>query len=242
MKHIWIALLALVLCVSPVWAQATLRVQNTGASAAATVTTTLTGVVAGDFLAVCIYERDGNAISSVSDDVNGAWTLAEQRAVTAAQTALYYKANSGAGAPVVTVTIGGTTPRDINAQAWSGMPTSATPDTSAEAGNSSVTAHTHGSITPSAASLVLTCLGTGANHGGVSAYHSGFTGLNVDAGVTDANRRAYAYKVTHTGAVDPTHTTVNSVNSDGIAVAFAQSAGGGGSTRQLLMLGVGPEQ
>lgn len=210
---------------------AVLRVQATGAaSGVADVTATLNGVQAGDMLVVCIYERDGSGISSVSDSVNGAWTLVEQRSITAAQAAIYFKANSGAGNPVVTVTAAGTSPRDINASAWSGLPTSVTADTQNEAGNSSVTAHTHGSITPSAASLIITCVSSGADFTSLVSYNTGFAGLDVDAGVANANRRLYAYKAGHTGTINPTHNVTTSVSSDGVVGAFVESSGGGALT------------
>lgn len=243
-----LAVLALVACALasiPPWtaivgAAAALRVQNTG-TGTTTLSTTLTGVVAGDMLSACVYERDGNTISGVSDDVNGAWTQVFNRAAAVARIALFYKANSGAGNPVVTATIGGTAPRDINAAAWSGLPTSVTADTSNSTSNASGTSHPHGSVTPSASALIITCLGVGSDHGGSPTYNAGFTGLNVDAGVGQPNRQLYAYKASHTGTINPTHTTVNSVTSEGGVGVFVESGGGGGGTCTggLMLLGAG---
>lgn len=203
-----------------------LRTQNTGsANGVADVTTTLTGVQAGDLLTVCIYERDGAAISAVGDSVNGSWTLVATRAAIAARIGLYYFVNSGAGNPLVTVTLAGTSPRDINAAAWSGMATSSVLDTNNNAGNSATTSHTHGSVTPSAPSVLLTCAGLGNDHGGMTP-NSGFTALNTDGGVANAGRRYYAYKLTHTGALNATHTSTNSQSSDAVVGAFLEAAAG----------------
>jgi len=218
---------------------ATLRTQATGAaSGVPDVVATLTGVQTGDLLALCLYERDGVSIVSIGDSVNGAWTLAATRALVAARVAVYYLPNSAAGNPVVTATLGGTTPRDINVSAWSGVQTASPLDTTGNAGNSAVTSHLHGSVTPSASSLLITCLGS-TDHGGVSALDAGFVALNIDAGVTNTNRRVYAYKVGHTGAVNPTHVVNSSSNSDAIVAAFLESVGGGGAALRPVFTRMG---
>jgi len=215
---------------------AALRTQATGQGTTGGVTAQLTGVLSGDLLTLCFYERDGNSITSVSDDLNGAWTQAVVRATTAARSGIYFFKNSAAGNPTVTLTISGTSPRDFNFAAWSGMVTTGGADTTNNAGNSSVTSHTHGSVTPSASALILTALGIGADHGG-NTLNAGFTALNIDASAA-TNKQIYGYKLAHTGAVNPTHTTVNSVSSDGVVATFLESAASA-SARRLTILGVG---
>lgn len=206
---------------------AALRAQVTDSAAGGgdNLTAQLTGVQAGDLLTVCFYERDGTAITSIADDVNGAWDLAVTRAATAARSGIYYFRNSGAGNPTLTVTLSGTSPRDMNFAAWSGMDTVAV-DTTNNAGNSATTSHSHGAVTPSASALILTTMGIGGAHGGIS-LHSGFTALDIDAGGT-SQRQVYAYKLAHTGAITVTHTSTSSVSSDAVVAAFLEAAGGGG--------------
>jgi hypothetical protein len=212
---------------------AALRVQNTAADSDADIAVTLTGVQAGDLLTACIYERDGTTLSGVADSVNGSWTQVFNRATAVARIALFYFPNSGAGNPVVTGTIGGTSPRDINAAAWSGVATSPTV-VSNTALNTGVTAQTHGSISPSGNVLVVTCMGS-SDHGGMTP-NAGFTALNVN-GSANPNRQYYAYKVTHSGTIDVTHTSTNLASSEAGAGSFTE-ASGGGSIPCGLLLGV----
>lgn len=217
---------------------AALRTQNTGsANGAADVTATLTGVALGDLLTLCLYERDGAAISSISDSVNGAWTQVLTRAAVAARIAIYYFPNSAAGNPLVTATLGGTSPRDINVAAWSGIQTVSPLDTSNNAGNSAQFDHLHGSVTPSASSLLITCLGLGNDHGGMT-EHAGFVALDTDPGVTNAGRRYFAYKLSHTGAINPTHTSTNSQSSDAGVAAFLEAAGRASKNSRAFPLGM----
>lgn len=203
---------------------AALRVQATANSGAGvTLVATLSSVQSGDLLVACFRERDGTTINSVSDDVNGAWTVAVTRSVTAAQIAVYYLQNSAAGSPQVTVTFsGGSVQADGNFSAWSGVVTASALDATNSAGNTAATTHSPGSITPSAAALVLSCAGFGADHGG-GAPATGFTALNVDGGAT-VNRQIYSYKVTHTGAITASNTSTNAVNSDACVASFLEAS------------------
>lgn len=223
LKHLAAFLLAYALAFNVSFAAGSLRVQNTASGTTGTITSQLTGVQTGDLLAVCIYERDGNSVTTPSDDVNGTWSLGATRSATAARSALYYFKNSAAGNPTVSLTISGTSPRDMTVMAFSGMATTGGTDASNSAGNSSTTSQTHGSITPSASALVIACLGIGSAHGGIT-QNSGFTALNIDAGAS-SQRQNYAYKVSHTGAINVTETTTNSVSSDAVVAAFLESAG-----------------
>lgn len=208
---------------------ATLHSQTTDSAAAGgNLVAQLTGVPAGALLAVCFYERDGGAITSIADSVNGAWSVAVTRAITAARSGIYFFPNSAAGDPTLTVQIAGTSPRDMNFSAWTGIVTASPLDTTNNAGNSAATNHTHGSITPSGSSLILTCLGLGNDHGGIT-LHSGFSALTVDGGTATPGRSVFAYKVAHSGAITPSHTSTNAQNSDAVVAAFLEAAGGGSS-------------
>lgn len=204
---------------------AALRTQ-TANSGSGDVAATLTGVQSGDLLICCIHERDGAAITGVSDTVNGSWTQAVTRAITAARVAIFYFQNSGAGNPVITVDQVGAAPMNISTSAWSGCATTGGADTTGNAGNSSTTSHTHGSVTPSASALLITVCGGGAL--GADTLNTGFTMFNRDT-TQLSGQQFFAYKATHTGALNPTHTSANTQSTDGVVAAFLEAGGGGGT-------------
>lgn len=210
-----------------------LRTQNTASGTTGGISAQLTGVQTGDLLVMTLYERDGNTITSVADDVNGAWTAAVNRAATAARTGIYYFPNSAAGNPTITLTISGTSPRDMNVSAWSGIQTSSTLNTTGNAGNTSTTSQTHGSITPSASSLIIASLGAGSATGG-STLNTGFTALNIDAGAS-SQRQIYSYRTGFTGTINVTETTTNTLSSDGVDAAFLESAAAATSPKFFLI-------
>lgn len=212
---------------------ASLRVQNDISNTAADLVVQLTGVQSGDLLVICIYERDGTAITGVSDDLNGAWTSAVTRGAVAARIGIFYFANSGAGNPTITASVAGTAPKGCNVSAWSGCATSSPLDTTGNAGNSATTSHTHGSITPSAASLVITATGYG-NDPGALTLHTGFTALTADTTILEFARQAWAYKVTHTGTINPTHTATDAQSSDAVCAAFLEAAAGGATIPRFM--------
>lgn len=213
-----------------------LRTQNTASGSGVANASCSVTVVSGDRIVVCIYERDGGAISSVTSDIDGALTQDRQRAVTAAQSAIYSKSNATGGTHTITVDFGTGRTFDFTVAVFSGQATTGA-DTTNAAGNSATTSHGYGAVTPSASALVITCLGTGSDHGGAT-VPAGFTALNVDAGA-NTNRQSYAYKEGHTGAVTPTTTTVNSVSSDGTIAAYLESAGGGGAALRPVFTRMG---
>lgn len=204
-----------------------------------TVSATLSGVQAGDLLVACTVERDGGSFTGISDTVNGAWTQVFSRAASAARVALYYKENSSSGNPVVTATYGSSTsPKIIAAAAFSGMATSTVLNTSANTSNAGVTAHPHGSISPSGTVMVFTCQGYGNDSNGVT-YDTGFTGLSsLTWPVGWANRGGVSYKLSHTGTVNASNTTTNAVNDEGGSGAFVQSGGGGGGSNACCGFGL----
>lgn len=188
-------------------------------------------VQAGDLIVVTLRERDGSTMA-VSDSLNGAYSVARNAPVTVVRIAIYYFRNSAAG--TINMTVTGGTVRDYTVSVWRGMQTGAgVLDATNGVTNSATTSQTHGSVTPSASALVITAFGGGA-HDGVTP-HSGFTALNVGpsaAGGTD--RRYYAYKLAHTGAVNPTHTSTSAITADAAVATFLEAAGGGGDLSALI--------
>lgn len=203
---------------------AALRAQTTGYEGA---NATL-ALLAGDFVIVTARERDGSALT-VSDSVNGAYLTAVTRAAIVARAGIWYFRSSAAGS--ANFTVSGGSVRDYNVSAWTGLQDLAV-DTTNNAGGTS-TSHPHGSVTPSAAALIVTAMGTGT-HGGVTP-HTDFIALNISASAT-GERQYYSYKLAHTGAINPTHTTVNSVGADRCVAAFLESGGGGGGSTILRQM------
>ena len=205
---------------------ASLRSQTTGNEAADASGVTL---VAGDLIVVTLRERDGSTMA-VSDSVNGAYTRALAAPITVGVAEIWYFRNSAGGTANFTVTGGSL--RDYNVSVWIGMQTGAgTLDTTNSNTNSATTSHAHGSVTPSASALIVTALTCGT-HGGFTP-HSGFTALTAGPSGSGVDRQHYAYKLAHTGAVNPTHTSGNSITSDACCAAFLESGGGGGGGGHL---------
>jgi hypothetical protein len=191
-----------------------------------------TGVVipAGALVVVAVRERDGSTIA-VSSSIDGAFTRAVAAPLSVGLSEIWYKRNSAGGTASFTVTGGSV--RDYNVSVWTGMQDVAV-DTTNGATNSSTTSHTHGSVTPSAQALIVTAL-TGADNGGMTP-HTGFTALN-NAGVAAGTqgRQYYAYKLAHTGAVNPTHVSTNTITTDACCAAFLETAAGGGTTIPVII-------
>lgn len=205
---------------------AALRSQTTGDETGNASGVTL---VAGDLVVVTLRERDGSTMA-VSDSINGSYTLAVNAPLTVGRCGIYYFRNSGAGTATFTVT--GGTVRDYVVSVWSGMQTGVgTFDTSGSVTSAAGTSHAHAgsNITPSASAVVITAWAGTGDHGGVTP-HTGFFILNASATGGGVARQYYAYKLAHTGAINPTHTSVNSITTDGAVAAFLESGGGGGST------------
>lgn len=197
---------------------------NSEGGAAATITASLTGVTSGNRLSVMLRERDGVAVSSISDSVNGSWTLAGNGvsySVDDARVAIYSFPNSASGNPTVTITMAGTSPKDVNFAEWSGTDTGGA-DTTSTNNNASGTSHTCGTFTPSASALILAVIGFQADPG--TRTPTDFTALSIDGGASP--RQWYGYLTGTPGAITPTITTGNTVTSDAAAVAFLETTGG----------------
>jgi hypothetical protein len=177
----------------------------------------LTGVPSGATIIVAARERDGNTLS-VSDDQNGAHTEAVSVSTIGSRAGVWFFHNSAAGTLNLTVTGGSV--RDYNASAWTGLQAIAA-DTTGTASTVSGTSHPHGSVTPSASALLMTAMGCGS-HGGLT-QHTGFTALTVNPTGSAVDRQNYSYKISHTGTINPTITSVNTIFSDTCVAAFLES-------------------
>lgn len=124
-------------------------------TAAASPTRAFAGAVsAGDLLFIAI--RNGSdettTITSVTDDVNGAWTAVEGPSDHASATLrvwVYCCANSAAGTPTVTVNFSGAINGHLAVAALSGAQTSTTPDaegTTRVTSGAADTTHTSNSV------------------------------------------------------------------------------------------------
>lgn len=116
-------------------------------------------VSAGDFLYSCAEIYESHTVTGVSDDVNGAWTLAEGPASSASaadKSYCYFFANSAAGTPTVTWTENSTgADNNIKVIAYSGVATSSTKIASSHSDNLSGTALTCASASATGANQLL---------------------------------------------------------------------------------------
>lgn len=179
----------------------------------------LTGVPAGARVIVTVRERDGSTVT-VLDDQNGSYAQDVSASTIGSRAAVFSFANSAAG--TLNLTVAGGTVRDYNASVWTGLAAGAV-DTTNTGSTVSATSHPHGSITPSASALIITAMGCGS-HGGIT-QHAGFTALTVNPTGGAVDRQNFSFKISHTGAITPTPTSVNTVFSDAVVAAYLESAG-----------------
>jgi hypothetical protein len=108
---------------------------------ATTVAATYPGAVTAGNLLVAFFTSDAlGGPSGVSDSVNGAWTAASSNASWAVRGDIYFKANTGAGTPVVTVTwAGAQANRCVYIAEYSGILTSSPNDKNVGNGTATTT-------------------------------------------------------------------------------------------------------
>lgn len=229
-RRIGLSLACLLIWATTAYAQGALVTQATGNE---TANATGVSLSAGDLVVVALRERDGNTMA-VSDSVNGAYTRCVAAPITVVVIEIWYFRNSAAGTASFTVTGGSV--RDYNVSVWSGMQDVACSSNGTT--NSATTSQTHGSVTPSGSALLVTAFG-GATHGGVTPHSSGgaFTALTAGPTAGAVDRQYYAYKLAHTGTINPTHTTGNSITTNAAVAVFLETAAGGAAPKQQLLLG-----
>lgn len=203
-------------------------VNGSPGSSSSTHTISLT-LVASDLIVVCVSTRDNVAVSSVGDSVNGAasYTRAGSRQEDTGQgisTEIWYFQNSGAGAATITVTMASSARAGCNASRWTGAATSSVLDQNNGNNNGNGTAHVAGSITTTAAGLMVASYQTTASPGTRS--FSPFTALTGND-AQGYDRSAFGYRIV-TGATtdDADLATGNSCNSAGKIASFNEAGGG----------------
>jgi hypothetical protein len=180
-------------------------------------TTSLAAAAVGDLITVVLPINSGVAPSSVSSNLDGAFTT-ECNYSFNFRVMIYRLVVATAG--VHTVTVNYSSADDIQAfvDVWRGLATTGLPDAETSGTNGTSTSVAHGTLAISARGVILTCARIGGGATTITAA-SGFTAANL------AVRAIRQYKIT-AGSETPTNTctTDASVSYDGIAVAFIVSA------------------
>lgn len=223
-----LALLLLALCAPQALAAYAFVEQTTVNSNAATTNTRSITMAAGNVLVCFVGNRtSGTAPTDISDDVNGAWNLANGRfnghAGAGVGQGIYYFPNAGAGATTVTVTFGASVTSLFKCAEFStDTPAGVTLETSNDNDNTAATTHSHGAITTAGAGLLLT--GGTASSSMTETVGTGFTALS-----DDGLRMWTQYQVT-SGAYNATPDFTTSAGGDTacVVLALAESGGGGG--------------
>jgi hypothetical protein len=193
-------------------------------------------VAAGSLLTVEIGIRDTTVISGVADNVNGAWTAGPNLSdgPSSTRSAIFYKINSTAGTPTVTITYAASPVSSIaQIQEWAPSNSNAVVDQQNTNANASGTSHSHGSITTTGAGLICTVVTFGAST--TKTVASGFTELTHDG------FRMYAqYKITTTGeTTTATMTSGSSATSSAAILSFTDAVSATGAPRyqgfQMMM-------
>lgn len=154
---------------------------NSGNSSS-TVAVTLNGVTSGDLL-TCDVTFGANTTITVSDSINGTWSIANALHYNAglapgSTVARFYKQNSAAGNMTITATGGTAAQFDaMNCQEWSGAATSNVLDQNAQQDGTTANPSTPSVTTAAGGELILGNIVPGGNGG--ETVGSGFTLLTV---------------------------------------------------------------
>jgi hypothetical protein len=181
-------------------------------------------IPAGALVVVSLRERDGSTMA-VSDSVHGSYGDAVASApVTIGRSQIFAVQNHPGGTADFAVT--GGSQRDYNVAVFDGAATSGGADDDGAATSSATTALAHGAIDPSGPAIVVTAL-VGNLSDRVVTPHDGFTALATGETGGGSERQYYAYKLGHTGPINPTHTVDVATTTNACCVAFLEAAGGG---------------
>lgn len=190
-------------------------------AASASPTIAFPGAVnAGSFLVLVI--RNGadetTTVSSVTDSVNGGtWTLFDgpiDHPSSTLRSWCYYKENTGAGTPTVTINLSTSIAVYAAVAEFRGVPTSSVIDASATtATTASGTSHATNNVSATQAGAVISLLALNAT--GTVTPQTGETD------VTAESTRAHILFETHAGAGTYSHSVTTSVTSPGVFFAFA---------------------
>lgn len=217
---------------------AALRAQAVNTPGASTTHTVNITLVAGDHVVVCVALRTDAVINSVVGSTNGAFTQAgSPQTDTTTRSAIYYFENAAGGAETITVTTAASVVAYVNVSAWTGIRTSGSLDQNNGANNASGTSHSHGSITTTGPSAIIT---VSAQSGvATETVSSGFTALtNIGA------RDYFQYKISGSSeTTSATYTTDVSVATTGKIANFLEPDSGATITPDagsLAMTGAAP--
>lgn len=254
------------------WAYRTSSYANDGAGVLVTITTGTatetvtmgTAVSAGDLLVltyVTLHTIGSGAVTySVSDSVNGSWGSGEvvgnnwTVAALNARTSVWSFPNSGAGTPVITITLTGTNTDKFNVgtqcAAFSGIATTTATDSTAAASGTGGSPTT-GNVAPAtgaANELMITAYmdageGTTLTAGNINGSASTLAGKHdADSGKWQG---LFEYGDSGNSGGTPAGTATSTGTPSGwgiLAAVFKLGAGGGGGTvifRRRALMGVG---
>lgn len=131
---------------------------NTASAATSVAKAFLSNVTAGSLLVCAVTVYDSTKTPTVSDNLNGAWSLAvsySNTAVLNSITRIYYLPNSAAGVCTVTASWSGTANSEIHQGEYAGAATSSPLDQTGTGGASSGTSATTTAMTPSVAGELI---------------------------------------------------------------------------------------
>lgn len=202
-----------------------IRTQASGNQGFGTSATAVVTAQAGDLIVVTVGDRDGGTPSSVSSSLDGAFTADRSNVGAGSASAhIYSRANCSAGSHTITVSYTGNAVFDFTVVVLKNMATSSHVHASNSATNASGTAHSHGSITTTAATIIITAIDTDGDSG-ADTPGTGMEELNRHASAAD--RRFWQYRIS-SGAetINPGYTSGNAVPSNAVVVAYNVAAGG----------------
>lgn len=198
-----------------------------GATPASVTTTTVAfpaAVSAGDLLVAVVRTGTAAAVSSISDSVNGAWTVLAAVANGAGEDFVAYFVNSGAGTPTVTVNFGAASSPQISIAAFSNVLTASPLDqTGAGATGASGTSLAADSVTTTHANeIVIGFFSQGATE---TFSQSGAWAIVSGNGTPTARSVIVYQEVTSTGTYQPAVTSNSSAAWIGQTLSFQQAGG-----------------
>lgn len=232
----------------PAWSQITLIAHGNGQaiSGSGTATTGTMIGTGGNFIAACVTTFASSCTgATVSDSVNGAWTLhgtnQSSNSGAASNSCIWYKqgASVSASMTVSATETGGFA--EVAAGVFSNVATSSALDQENGAAYGNTGTAQPGSITPSQANeLLISCTGVGATSGTMSISGNSYAlaDSNTPTGSnTQATGMGYVVQTTATTA-NPTwnYGSLSGANGGGLTQESFKQAGAGGATNGIPLI------
>ena len=201
------------------------------------VVVTLSGVASGDLLTCSLtYGNPGGTTLSVSDNVNGSWSVAtavHYNAVMAQATAQFYVANSKAGTTTITGKPGSAGEYGaMQCQEWSGVATTNPLDQAAQQDGTTANPSSGSVTTTSSGELILGDLENGYS----PTAGSGFSLINSDTALSGTGLNTEYQIQTNAGSVAAAWTLAATSWTAQIATFKAATGGGGAPTPNIATL------